>query len=483
MKKTIKALFVIIFAIGIMSICSKVNAASATISASNTNVTVGDSVTITVKYTAAAWNLSVSGNGVSSASYVGNTDDAKNASATKTITLDTSSVGTKTIYLKGDVSDGDTDVTTKIDTSVKVTVNEKSTTPTPTPTPQPDPTPEPVKATLTKLVVAGKTYKNPAKSITVKVDNDVTSAKIVPTTSNGESYTIDKGSTVKLEEGTNTVKITLASGNVYTVYIRRAAKVDDTPNIIDEKQEEEKIKVGLKSLLVKGVISEDEKVELSYTPEFSAEVYEYKMLLDETLTDITKLDIEAVAAQEDFIVEITGNEELKDGENTVIITVKSKDGNTTVTYKILVTKEAKVMPISSTIVEMPQEVTSPRWNNIQKVLITVFTSIIAIMGIVYAIVEYRYANNKEAEGEEIEEYSFGKIGFKKEAKDEQSEENFEKEPTEIKFEKIDSNEMMKDSEEKLFEKFENEQDSETEDIQFETIEEEKPKNKNKGKHF
>ena len=267
-----------------------------------------------------------------------------------------------------------------------------------------------VKATLTKLVVAGKTYNKPAKSITVKVDNDVTSAKIVPTTSNGESFTIDKGSNVKLEEGTNTVKITLASGNVYTVYIRRAAKIDDTPNIIDEPKEEEPIKVMLKSLLVKGVIqAEDgeEEVELSYTPEFSGEIYEYKIVLDETQADITKLDIQAIGEQEDFIIDITGNEEIQEGENIITITVKSKDGQHSVTYKILVTKQEKVMPISTPIVEDEQQVYEPLWNTQQKIFITAFTAITAILGIIFAVVEYRYGKKKEAS--QVGEIPFSQI--------------------------------------------------------------------------
>lgn len=516
MKKTIKILFFALCTIGILLIHSKAYAATATISSSKMkDITVGDSVTVTIRYTAAAWNLSVSGDGISNTSYVGNTDDAKNKSETKTITLNTSSAGKKTIYLKGDVSDGDTNETTKIDTSIEVTVNKKvdstqtsdpqpdptptptleqTTDPTPqpepTPTPTPDPTPDPTpktepeptqtKATLTKLVVAGKTYKNPAKSITAsKVENDVTSIKVVPTTSNGESYTINglKSNTVKLEEGTNTIKIKLDSGNEYTILIERAAKEDDNPNIIEEP--------ALKSLLIKGVTSKEEKIELSYTPEFSSEIYEYQLLLDETLSDITKLDIEALALQEDFTVEITGNEDLKDGENTVTITVKSADGKNTVTYKIIVTKEAETIaePTVPTVttVEMPQEVVSPRWNTTQKVLITLFTSIIAAMGIMYAVIEYRYTNNKEDDYEEdddFEPYSFGRVGFKKEDDNVGTfDENLEE----------DIGENTEETEEITFERIEPDNDTkkqyESIDTEFESIEEKPKNNKNKGRHF
>lgn len=415
MKKTIKVLFSIIFIIAILSICSKVNAATATLSATKTTATVGDSVTITVKYTAAAWNLSVSGDGISTTPYVGNTDDAKNATATKTITLNTSSAGTKTITLKGDVTDGDTDVTTKINTSVKITINEKTSTGgnsggnTSGGSSNGGSSNTQTKATIKKLVVAGKTYNNPSKNITVKVDNDVTTAKISVTTSNGESFKINKGDNVKLEEGTNTVKITLASGNVYTVNIRRAAKEDDTPNIIDEPKPEEK--VLLKSLKLQGVKLEEEKVELSYSPEFSGEVYEYSV---NVASDITKIDVEAIASKEDYTVEITGNEELKEGENIITILVKAKDSDKVTTYKIKVIKEEAVEAVA-TLDETPTTGEELKDNNIIKIIIVIFTALVAIAGIVFAVIEYNYS--KKHPKEKMGKIPYSNIGFKDEETD------------------------------------------------------------------
>lgn len=286
-----------------------------------------------------------------------------------------------------------------------------------------------VEPKITKLVVAGKKYNNPKTSLAVDVKNDVSTAKIAVTTNTG-SYKIDKGSSVKLEEGSNIVKITLDSGKVYTVNIRRAAKEEDKPNVIEEEPQEE-VKVILKSLSVKGVTAEEEKIDLLLTPEFSAEVYEYKINLEEELVsvlDITKLDIQAIAAQEDFTVEIAGNEELKEGENTVTITVKSKDGNTTATYKIMVTKGKKTVEAVAPVEEEKQEEIKPIWNRTQKILITIFTSMIAMMGIAFAIIEYRYQKNHpkdetkipyaginvEREEDKVGEIPFAKVGFENE---------------------------------------------------------------------
>lgn len=126
MKRMIKIWVAIIFMIAMLSITTKVQAATATITASKNNATVGDEVNIIVKYTAAAWELTASGNGISTTKYVDVTSDAENATTTKTIKLDTSSAGTKEIKLTGTVSDGTTGATSKINTSVKVTVKEKS---------------------------------------------------------------------------------------------------------------------------------------------------------------------------------------------------------------------------------------------------------------------------------------------------------------------------------------------------------------------
>lgn len=278
------------------------------------------------------------------------------------------------------------------------------------------------KATMTKVKVGDKTYTK--SGFTVKVGNEVTSIKVVPTISNGESYTINGGTdnTVKLEEGTNTVNIKLASGNTYKIYIRRAAKVDDTPNIIDEEPKpKEEEKVFLKSLLIKGVISEEEKVELVYAPEFLPEIFEYTILLDEKTLNITKLDIEAIANKDDCTVEITGNEEIQDGENEVIITVKSKDGKTTAVYKILVIKEVESQSTLAPTEEEPaQEENGFFTKDTLKIIIIAFTSGVAILGIIFAIIEYRYGKNKEEidfKEDEIGESRFPGISLEKETEE------------------------------------------------------------------
>lgn len=339
------------------------------------------------------------------------TNNATSGIATYTFTAPTVSE-TKTYKLEftsQDMADEEGNVISSSTATATVTV--KGTTPSTGGSDASNPNPPAqTKATIKKLVVAGKTYNNPSKNITVKVDNDVTNAKISVTTSNGESFKINKGDNVKLEEGTNTVKITLASGNVYTVNIRRAAKEDDTPNIIDEPKPKEKLL--LKSLILQGVKLEEEKVELSYSPEFSSEVYEYSV---NVANDITKIDVEAIASKEDYIVEITGNEELKEGENIITILVKAKDSDEVTTYKIKVIKEETVEAVA-TLDETPQTGEEEGISeNIIKIVIVTFTALVAIAGIVFAVIEYNYS--KKHPKEEMGEIPYSEIGFKDEETD------------------------------------------------------------------
>ena len=89
MKRYIKIILLSLLIFAGISIFSNVNAATADIKASKTQATVGDSVTITVTINAAAWNLKVSGTGVTAQSYADTTNDGNNTTKTQTLNLDT----------------------------------------------------------------------------------------------------------------------------------------------------------------------------------------------------------------------------------------------------------------------------------------------------------------------------------------------------------------------------------------------------------
>ena len=99
MSKKYKFSIMFIITVIFIIICStKVNAVSANLSASSTNVEVGESVTITTSIHGAAWDVNVSG-AVSDA-YADNTDDANNKTIKKTTTFTPNLPGEYTIILK-----------------------------------------------------------------------------------------------------------------------------------------------------------------------------------------------------------------------------------------------------------------------------------------------------------------------------------------------------------------------------------------------
>lgn len=495
------ALLFVIILLGLLTV--KVNAAY---KSNDPTVTSGGTITITVKSTESLENYDISLKSYTGLTYVSCSAEnaAVNSSAGKisfaTLGTGATTLGTftfkapevtetKKYSVEFNINDGETTNTSTVTVNpVKTQTNTNTDTNTNTgnnnsgsDTTQEQPKEDEVKkGTINTFYINGikvKQYLNLTNkdSASVQVNTSTKEGATIYNSATKKSYKVKSGATTNIQivEGTNTLTITLDTGYQETRKIYSQKEEEVEPNVIEENNDE--IKVLLKSLLVKGVNSEDEKMELSFTPEFSSEVYEYNMLLDETLSDITKLEIEAVATENNFTVEIAGNEELKEGENTVTITVKSKDGEKTVTYKIIVVKEAKVTPIvAEPTVEVEEEVIKPLWDRTEQILITVFTSIISIMGIVYAVIEYRYKKgpeakipnsgttleedmNKEVEIDKIGDIPFAKIGFEKE---------------------IDNKEdVLKDEEQEI----------EFKDIktQREEIEEElkKQSKRRKGKHF
>ena len=85
----------------------------------------------------------------------------------------------------------------------------------------------------------------------------------------------------------------------------------------------------LQSLKIKDVV---------LTPTFNSMTNDYSALLEK---DLKELEITTVTEDPSATVEIKGNKDLKDGENTITITVSSSDGENKQVYTIKVTKEIK----------------------------------------------------------------------------------------------------------------------------------------------
>lgn len=149
---------------------------------------------------------------------------------------------------------------------------------------------------------------------------------------------------VYLAEGRNEIDVTHTSEDgtnkkTYTVVVNRLAKEDSEPNNEEENPNEEETptegeteeqELALTSLSIDGI---------TISPTFKADVYEYTAKLEDMTVDSLKVD--AKANIEGATVEVTGNENLVEGENTITILLKYEDKSAT--YQITVTKVPKAV--------------------------------------------------------------------------------------------------------------------------------------------
>ena len=168
---------------------------------------------------------------------------------------------------------------------------------------------------LKELTVEGDYELTPefSKDVTeydLTVGEDVESIKINAVTDD-DAAKVEITGADKLLMGINTVeiKVTAEDGTEKTYKI----------NVTRGKVEP----LGLSELTIEGY---------TLTPEFNSEVYEYT--LDIPDLSVTSLNINAISNMENATVEITGEDNLIQGENVITILIKSEDGESTATYQI-----------------------------------------------------------------------------------------------------------------------------------------------------
>jgi len=159
------------------------------------------------------------------------------------------------------------------------------------------------------------------------------------------------------EKTTAIIKVVAEDGTekVYTVYIIKESKPVTKPVTYYYSSNN-----YLKELEIDG-----------YEIEFDRETNEYKIKVK---SDVTSLEIKALAEDSRSRVEITGNENFKTGENTVIITVTAENGSTR-EYKIIVDKEETKEKVSEI---------KDSSNTAEKIVIIVLI-ILVVLGLLYLI--------------------------------------------------------------------------------------------------
>ena len=185
-------------------------------------------------------------------------------------------------------------------------------------------------SSLKGLIVEGfelyPEFNTSTKEYNVKVTNDITTVKI-------------EGLPEELQVGANVVRLIVTaedgSTNTYIITVNRARE-----------------NLKLQSLNISYVDENGITKQLPLTPQITEGVYEYT--LEQISYLVSNLNVDVKANLEQAKIEITGNDELVEGENTIVITItmpseSEEEEDEVLTYKITVTKEKEpvVTPMGS----------------------------------------------------------------------------------------------------------------------------------------
>lgn len=243
-----------------------------------------------------------------------------------------------------------------------------------------------------------KGFKANTYSYNVEVPNSTESIEVYANPAKGleKKQKISGTGTKTLKEGTNAFEVVVTAEDgktkkTYTINVTRKAEdkkeepEERTPEEIPQEDLEEPMEeiFGLSELKFEG---------LELKPQFKTDIYEYKIELNE---DIDKIDITTVSTEINSSVEITGNENLVEGENIITIIVTGEDGEKTATYQIIVNKS----------IDKIEETDSQ--NKIKNIIIVSVAVVIIILIIIIVTVSKINQNKKhnEFESYEDEEYN------------------------------------------------------------------------------
>lgn len=374
---TIMTIFITIF------FARSVYAESASIVASSKSVTVGTKVTITVNVTAAAWNLHVSGQ--VSGDIVGFNSEAENQTTKKTYTFTPSNAGTYTVTLSGDITDQDKAIATKINQTVTITVNEKPATNNNPPT-----------QTVTKssncnlsklsLSVEGLSFNANQTTYNIKVGSDVNDITVRATTTHAKA-TYSVSGNKNLKAGNNVISIVVRAENgatkTYKINVEKAGDIEETSS-------------ALTNLIIE---------DMTFKEPFEKLVTEY---IGSKIKFTEKLNVLAYTEAEKATYEVIGADNLKVGENEVVIKVTSLDGTTTTEYKVtfemLAKEEEDAMQTIGSNVKPNNQVTnkigSDLWDKVKVNGLLIIVYILAIVEFIQVIYLY---NKLEKVKKELED--------------------------------------------------------------------------------
>lgn len=201
-----------------------------------------------------------------------------------------------------------------------------------------------------------------------------------------------------LEKGENKAEVVVTAEDgttrTYTINIIREIQQEnygtDGVNHTEEKKGLAKLKIG----------------NLTLSPEFKTNVYQYQV---KYIGEDSKLEIEAQPTEDDYIVEIMGNENLQEGDNFITILVSEEDGVKNVaTYQITVNKSL-----------VDEEAIANEKAETQKIIIGAVVTIIVVIAMVVIFMLLHKRNTR------LEEEFSGRLSYDDE--NSEDEEDYEKE--------------------------------------------------------
>ena len=330
MKLFKRIISIAIFSLIITAAFSKVNAASASISTNKTSMKVGETATIKISYTAASWNIQVTG--AVSYSSADTSSDAKNTSKSASLKFSPKKAGTYTVKLSGDVTDED-GKTTELSKSLTIRVKEKSSS---SETQNDNSTREEATndntnsalskdATLKNLGIRPNDFSGFRKGIpsySVSVPKNVDKVSIYAEATNPKA-TVSGTGTKSLQIGKNTFNIKVIAEDkkttkTYTLIITRKSEDENASD------------ATLTNLGIR-------PKEYDFTG-FRTGTLSYNASVP---NDVDKITIYATAKSDKATITGIGSKTLKVGANRCEIMVTSENKKATKTYVINVTRKEK----------------------------------------------------------------------------------------------------------------------------------------------
>ena len=406
--KTLKKIIIIgLFSLFIIAIASKVNAASANLTASKTSMEVGETATIKVTVKAASWNVKVSG--PATINEADSSSDGENTTKTFTTSFKPSKAGSYKFTLSGDITDGDTMNTQSVSGNLTIKVTEEEDDDSDDNSSSSTSKKEnkvSSDATLRNLGITPKDFSGFRKAKTsynVTVPNSTEKINIYAKATDSKATVTGTGTkTLKVGSNSFSVKVTAAdkkTTKIYTLNITRKSeeKKEETKQDEEEKQEEEiKMALGIYKLSLTGISDDNKTEEIDLNKEFERGTFEYSCDVSE---NVKKITVNAEAYDYNDSLKITGNEnELKEGEN--IITVSVSDDKDTVKYIIKVNKGKNEVEENTQVQLQPQEkeLNNKKDNRNKKVIIVgILLVLVIIVGLILFYVKKSRAKNKDIE--------------------------------------------------------------------------------------